>query len=88
MVHVLFLVHLLLKMFKLNRFLHQTPIPSIEKETIKWVQGAPTPIQEGKLSPMTEALNLLVGEIYCSRWSTEITSLPLSIYLSRVFSNL
>ena len=43
------------------QFLHQTPIPSIEKETTKWVKGAPTPIQEGQLTPNTEALNLLVG---------------------------
>ena len=42
-------------------FLHQTPIPSMEKETTKWVQGAPTPIQEGQLTPISEALNLLVG---------------------------
>ena len=30
-------------------------------ETTQWVQGAPTPIQEGQLTPMSEALNLLVG---------------------------
>ena len=33
----------------------------MEKETTKWVQGAPTPIQEGQLTPISEALNLLVG---------------------------
>ena len=37
------------------------PILSIEKATTNWVQGAPTPIQEGQLNPNTEALNLLVG---------------------------
>ena len=42
-------------------FLHKTPIPSVEKETTEWVTGAPTPIQEGQLTPNTEALNLLVG---------------------------
>ena len=31
-------------------FLHQTPIPSTEKEITKWVQGAPTPVQEGQLT--------------------------------------
>ena len=61
MLYVLFPVHLLLKMFKLNRFCIKLPIPSIEKETTKWVQGAPTPIQEGQLTPISEALNLLVG---------------------------
>ena len=45
---------------QIKPFLHKTPIPSIEKET-KWVQGAPTPIQEGQLTPISEALNLLVG---------------------------
>ena len=42
-------------------FLHKTPIPSIEKVTSKWVTGAPTPIQEGQLTPIYEALNLSVG---------------------------
>ena len=42
-------------------FLDKTPIPSIQKEPTKWVQGAPTPIQEGQMTPNTEALNLLTG---------------------------
>ena len=49
------------KNVQIKLFLHKTPIPSIEKETTKWVQGAPTPIQEGQLTPISEALNLLVG---------------------------
>ena len=40
-------------------FLDQTPIPSVQ--TTQWVQGAPTPIQKSQLTPMSEALNLLVG---------------------------
>ena len=39
--------------------MQKTPIPSVEL-TSKWVQGAPTPIQEGQLTPLSEALNLLV----------------------------
>ena len=46
---------------QIKPFLNKTPIPSMEKETTKWVQGAPTPIQEGQLTPISEALNLLVG---------------------------
>ena len=42
-------------------FLDQTPIPSLQMKTTQWVQGAPTPIQEGQLTPLSEALNLLVG---------------------------
>ena len=49
------------KNVQIKPFLHKTPIPSIEKETTKWVKGAPTPIQEGQLTPITEALNLLAG---------------------------
>ena len=48
-----------IKNVQIKPFLHKTPIPSIEKETTKWVQGAPTPIQEGQLTPISEALNLL-----------------------------
>ena len=61
MFHVLFPVHLLLRMFLLNRFLDRTPIPSLQMESAQWVQGVPTPIQEGQLTPISEALNLLVG---------------------------
>ena len=43
----------------IKSFLDQTPIPSVQ--TTQWVQGAPTSIQEGQLTPMSEALNLLVG---------------------------
>ena len=46
---------------RIKPFLQKTPIPSVEKVTSKWVQGAPTPIQEGQLTPLSEALNLLVG---------------------------
>ena len=45
----------------IKSFLDQTLIPSVQLETTQWVQGAPTPIQEGQLTPMSEALNLLVG---------------------------
>ena len=45
---------------QIKPFLQKTPIPSVEKVTSKWVQGAPTPIQEGQLTPFSEALNLLV----------------------------
>ena len=40
-------------------FLDRTPIPSVK--ATQWVQGAPTPIRKGQLTPMSEALNLLVG---------------------------
>ena len=43
----------------IKSFLDRTPIPSVQ--TTQWVQGVPTPIQEGQLTPMSEALNLLVG---------------------------
>ena len=49
------------KNVQIKLFLHKTPIPSIKKETTKWVEGAPTPIQEGQLTPVPEALNLLAG---------------------------
>ena len=46
----------------IKSFLDRTPIPSVQ--TTQWVQGAPTPIQEGQLTPMSEALNLLsTGEV-------------------------
>ena len=40
-------------------FLNRTPIPSVK--ATQWVQGAPTPIRKGQLTPMSEALKLLVG---------------------------
>ena len=49
------------KNIEINPFLHRTPIPSTKQETSKWVARAPTLIQEGQLTPNTEALNLLVG---------------------------
>ena len=49
------------KNVRIKPFLHKTPIPSIERESTKWVQEAPTPIQEGQLTPISEALNLLAG---------------------------
>ena len=49
------------KNVQINLFLHRTPIPSTKKETPKWVKGEPTLIQEGQLTPNTEALNLLAG---------------------------
>ena len=51
----------IVKNVQIKPFLHKTPIPSIKKETTKWVKGVPTPIQEGQLTPNTEALNLLAG---------------------------
>ena len=45
----------------IKSFLDQTPIPSVQVEHTQWVQGVPTPIQEGQLTPISEALNLLVG---------------------------
>ena len=45
----------------IKSFLDRTPIPSLQMESTQWVQGAPMPIQEGQLTPMSEALNLLVG---------------------------
>ena len=46
---------------QIKPFLHKTPIPSVEKVASKWVMGTPTPIQEGQLTPISEALNLLMG---------------------------
>ena len=49
------------KKFLVESVLHQTPTPSTREETEQWKQGAPTPIKEGQLTPMSEALNLLIG---------------------------
>ena len=46
---------------QIKLFLNKTSIPSVEKITSEWVTGAPTPIQEGQLTPISEALNLLAG---------------------------
>ena len=40
-------------------FFDRTTIPSVK--ATQWVQGAPTPIRKGHLTPMSEALKLLVG---------------------------
>ena len=40
-------------------FLNRTPTPLVK--ATQWVQGAPTPIRKGQLTPMSEALKLLVG---------------------------
>ena len=45
----------------IKSFLDRTPIPSLQRESTQWVQGTPMPIQEGQLTSMSEALNLLVG---------------------------
>ena len=45
----------------IKSFLDWTPIPLLQMESTQWVQGAPMPIQEGQLTPMSEALDLLVG---------------------------
>ena len=67
-----------LKNVQINPFLHKTPIPSAKKETPEWVKRAPTPIQEGQLTPNTEALNLLVefafGEVIMEE--NELKHLP------------
>ena len=42
-------------------FLHKTPIPSTQGRTLEWIKGAPTPIQEGQLTPNSKALTLLTG---------------------------
>ena len=66
------------KNIQINPFLHKTPIPSTERETSRWVKGAPTQIQEGQLTPNTEALNLLArfasGEVVMER--NELKHLP------------
>ena len=44
---------------KSSFFLSQTPVPKIANKT--WVQGAPTPIATGSLSPNEQAVALLAG---------------------------
>ena len=46
---------------QISEFLNKTPIPNPALETTKWVPGAPTPIQEGLMSPNTEVINLIAG---------------------------
>ena len=39
---------------QISEFPNKTPIPNPVLKVTKWVQGAPTPIQEGLMSPNTE----------------------------------
>ena len=47
------------KQVDIKSFLQNTQIPKMEPQN--WVQGAPTPIEEGFMSPNTEAMNFLTG---------------------------
>ena len=47
--------------FQISEFLNKTAIPNPALKAAKWVLGAPTPIQEGLMSPSTEAINLTAG---------------------------
>ena len=49
------------KPVQISEFLNKTPIPNPALEATKWVLGVPTPIQEGLMSPNTEAINLIAG---------------------------
>ena len=45
-------------------FLSKTPIPTLDQRIAKspeFVKGVPTPVQEGQMTPNTEALSLLTG---------------------------
>ena len=44
-------------------FLSKTPIPTLKRiaKSPEFVKGAPTPVQEGQMTPNTEALSLLTG---------------------------
>ena len=44
-------------------FLNRTPIPTLKQvaKSSEFVTGVPTPVQEGQMTPNTEALNLLTG---------------------------
>ena len=46
---------------QIAEFLNKMPIPNPVLEATKWVQGVPTPIQEGLMSHNTEAINLIAG---------------------------
>ena len=46
---------------QISEFLNKTPIPNPALEAARWVLGAPTPIQEGLMSPNMEAINLIAG---------------------------
>ena len=49
------------KPVRISEFLNKTPIPNPALEATKWVSGVPTQIQEGLMSPNTEAINLIAG---------------------------
>ena len=49
------------KLVEIRSFLPKTPIPTTKLKSPKWVKGAPTPIQEGQMTPNSEAIDLLVG---------------------------
>ena len=49
------------KQVEIRSFLPKTPIPTTKLESPTWVKGAPTPIQEGQMTPNSEAIDLLVG---------------------------
>ena len=44
-------------------FLSKTPIPTLKRiaKSPEFVKGVPTPVQEGQMTPNTEALSLLTG---------------------------
>ena len=44
-------------------FLSRTPIPTLNRiaKSPEFVKGVPTPVQEGQMTPNTEALSLLTG---------------------------
>ena len=49
------------KPVEIGSFLPKTPIPTTNLKSPKWVKGVPTPIQEGQMTPNSEAIDLLVG---------------------------
>ena len=49
------------KPVEIRSFLPKTPIPTTKLKSPKLVKGVPTHIQEGQMSPNSEAINLLVG---------------------------
>ena len=52
---------LVTKPVEIRSFLPKTPIPTTKLKSPKWVKGAPTPIQEGQMTPNSKAIDLLVG---------------------------
>ena len=47
----------------IQSFLSKAPIPTLKRiaKSPEFVKGAPTPVQEGQMTPNTEALSLLTG---------------------------